>query len=84
MCSLKLLLVFVLSKWELYLKSLTFFMIARVKTPKVKLFFQMQTRLLLYRFILLYISLFMFPMYVFMQSSLILNTFLGNKVLFHM
>lgn len=53
------------------------FMIARVKTPKVKLFFQMQTRLLFYR------SLFMFPMYVFMQSSLILNTFLGNKVLFH-
>lgn len=54
------------------------FMIARVKTPKVKLFFQMQTRLLFYR------SLFMFPMYVFMQSSLILNTFLGNKVLSHM
>lgn len=45
MCSLKLLLVFVLSKWELYLKSLTFFMIARVKTPKVKLFFQMQTEI---------------------------------------
>lgn len=78
MFSLKLLPVFVLSKWELYLKSLTFFMIARVKTPNVKLFFQMQTRLLFYR------SLFMFPMYVFMQSSLILNTFLGNKVLFHM
>lgn len=54
------------------------FMIARVKTPKVKLVFQMQTRLLFY------ISLFMFPLYVFMQSSLILNTFLGNKVLFHM
>lgn len=53
------------------------FMIARVKTPKVKLFFQMQTRLLFY------ISLFMFPLYVFMQSSLILNTFLGNKALFH-
>lgn len=53
-------------------------MIARVKTPKVKLFFQMQTRLLFYS------SLFMFPLYVFMQSSLILNTFLGNKVLFHM
>lgn len=78
MCSLKLLLVFVLSKWELYLKSLTFFMIARVKTPKVKLFFQMQTRLLFYS------SLFMFPLYEFMQSSLILNTFLGNKALFHM
>lgn len=45
MCSLKLLLVFVLSKWELYLKSLTFFMIARVKTPKVKLFFQMQNEI---------------------------------------
>lgn len=53
------------------------FMIARVKTPKVKLFFQMQTRLLFY------ISLFMFPLYVFMQSSLILNTLLGNKALFH-
>lgn len=78
MFSLKLLLFFVLSKWELYLKSLTFFMIVRVKTPNVKLFFQMQTRLLFYR------SLFMFPMYVFMQSSLILNTFSGNKVLFHM
>lgn len=53
------------------------FMIARVKTPKVKLVFQMQTRLLFY------ISLFMFPLYVFMQSSLILNTFLGNMALFH-
>lgn len=45
MCSLKLLPVFVLSKWELYLKNLTFFMIARVKTPKVKLFFQMQNEI---------------------------------------
>lgn len=53
------------------------FMIARVKTPKVKLFFQMQTRLLFYS------SLFMFPLYEFMQSSLILNTFLGNMALFH-
>lgn len=60
------------------LKEPYLFMIARVKTPNVKLFFQMQTRLLFYR------SLFMFPMYVFMQSSLILNTFLGNKVLSHM
>lgn len=51
MFSLKLLLVFVLSKWELYLKSLTFFMIERVKTQKVKLFFQMQTRLLVHCFI---------------------------------
>lgn len=40
MFSLKLLLVFIFISKEPYL-----FMIARVKTPKVKLFFQMQTEI---------------------------------------
>lgn len=36
---LKLFLVFVLLKWELYLKNFIFFMIVCVKILKVKLFF---------------------------------------------